>query len=49
MIILLQNPTLLKTVSIKNKQEIVKLYSIKYQPSALDSRFRWKSFSLLSR
>ena len=30
-----QNPTLLKTVSIKNKQEIVKLYSIKYQPSAL--------------
>ena len=30
-----QNPTLLKTVSVKNKQEIVKLYSIKYQPSAL--------------
>ena len=30
-----QNPTLLKKVSIKNKQETVKLYSIKYQPSAL--------------
>jgi hypothetical protein len=30
-----QNPTLLKKVSVKNKLETVKLYSIKYEPSAL--------------
>ena len=32
-----QNPILLKKVSVKNKLETVKLYSIKYQPSALIS------------
>ncbi len=30
-----QNPTLLKKVSVKNKLETVKLYSIKYEPLAL--------------